>query len=316
MFSQQNVTARDLKLLSSSLDHALTPDEQIEFKKRLAESSHLNTLLAEQRWLKSALADLPMRTVPHNFSLTRAEAQKAKREKILQPVFGWASAISALMAVVIFGSQLIFQNVSLSTPVNTQMTYTMNDAPMDVMENEEAGMKVMAAEPVSLLNWGYGADGLGGGYGKGGGEGVFDSGGVNINIFVNSDDFYTVEAVTENADSEYMIDEFLVDESMEVLQAELLPEPELASEAPATTALITQDHEVPRIFGVDPENAGTVIKMSPDSSAALPEEQVEHQARSGEETSGKTGIPTQITFSLLAAALIFGALWWYLKTRR
>ena len=40
MFNQQNVTARDLELLSSSLDHALIPDEQIEFKKRLAESSH------------------------------------------------------------------------------------------------------------------------------------------------------------------------------------------------------------------------------------------------------------------------------------
>jgi len=316
MFSQQNVTARDLELLSSSLDHALTPDEQIEFQKRLAESSHLNTLLAEQRWLKSALVDLPMRKVPHNFSLTRAEAQKAKRGKILQPVFGWASAISALLVAVIFGNQLIFQNVSLSTPMNTQMTYTMNDAPMDVMENEEASIKAIAAEPVSLLNWGYGADGLGGGYGKGGGEGVFDSGGVNINIFVSSDDFHTAEAIAESADSEEMLDEFLIDESMEILQAELLPEPELASEAPVTAVFITQDPEVPRIFGIDPENAGTVLKMSPDSSPALPEEQVQDQARSGEETSGKTGIPTYVTFGLLAATLVFGALWWYLKTRR
>lgn len=316
MFSQQNVTARDLELLSSSLDHALIPDEQIEFKKRLAESSHLNTLLDEQKWLKSALADLPMRTVPHNFSLTRAEAQKAKQGKVLQPLFGWASAISGMLAAVIFGSQLIFQNVSLSTPMNTQMTYTMNDAPMDAMEKEEASIKAMAAEPVSLLNWGYGADGLGGGYGKGGGEGVFDSGGVNINIYVNSDDFYTGEAMADSTDSEYMIDEYLMDESIEVLQAELLSEPEPASEAPATAALITQEHEVPKIFGVDPENAGTVIKMTPDSSSALPEEQAEHQARSGEETMSKTEIPTYVEFGLLAAALVFGTLWWFLRTRR
>ena len=77
---------------------------------------------------------------------------------------------------------------------------------------------------------------------------------------------------------------------MEILQAELLPEPEHASEAPVTAVFITQDTEVPRIFGIDPENAGTVLKMSPDSSPALPEEQVQDQARSGEETSGTTGL--------------------------
>jgi len=72
MIRQENVTSRDLELLNVALDHALTPQEQVEFNRRLSECPYLTTLYQEQRHLKDTMAQLPCRKVPHNFTLTHA----------------------------------------------------------------------------------------------------------------------------------------------------------------------------------------------------------------------------------------------------
>lgn len=319
MIRQENVTSRDLELLNAAIDHALTPQEQVEFDKRLSECPYLITLFQQQRRLKNVMGQLPSCKVPHNFTLTRAEARKAKRGGFLQPLFGWASAISALLVVVIFGSQLIFNNVSLTAPMSddsTETTLLQEDSPMAAMTEEGASVKIMASEPVYLLNWAGGYGDIGG---KGGGSDVYDTGGVSINIYINPDDFYTGDAVAmEGAGAGEIVEEVpLEDVMMTAPQAEELPEPETLPGATQRSTPVPQvKREAPRIYGLDPEKAGTVLKMTPDSSPAQPENATLEQARSGNEANSKPGIPIQVSIGLLAAALIFGLIWLHLKVKR
>ncbi len=313
MFRQQNVTARDLDLLCASLDNDLTAEEQVEFKKRLAESPQLNTLLAEQKQLKRALADLPLRHSPQNFTLTRAEAEKAKRGKFLQPVFGWASTISALLVAVIFGSQFIFQNVSLTAPAAPEGASQLEDAPMLAMENNEASIKTMASEPVFLLTWDYGFYGRGGAGGIGSGESISDSGGVRIDIYVNPNDFYIEEAAVESAATGEAVEDDPLELLMEAPQVESDSEIEATPKVPVSPTPLTRGQQTPKIYGVDPEKLGTILEVKPDSSPPEPQGQVRETAQPVDEAETDRAVLTRIGIGLLAASVVFGLIWWYLK---
>ena len=186
MLRPDKVTLRDLELLSCSLDNALSLEEQIEFKKRLAQSPHLRQKLEEQKQLKRALSALPARKLPRNFTLTRAEAQKAKKRGFLQPLFGWASAVMALAVMVVFGREVLFNNCSQKrSPQADQVAVYLDSAVMEeasIMEKDElAGEN----DTVYLINWAGG--GMGGGAldGMGGGA-TYQQGssGVSLNISV------------------------------------------------------------------------------------------------------------------------------------
>ena len=324
MIRQENVTNRDLDLLCVALDHALKPEEKVEFDRRLTESPHLADLYRTQRHLKTAMGQIPHRKVPHNFTLTRAEARKAKRGNILQPIFGWASAVSALLVAVIFGSQLFFNNLAFAPAPAAE-------SPMVMMEehsalDETASIGIMAAKPVYLLNWNYGAMGMGGmdAIGGKGGAGFDGSGGVSINIYVDPDVVYGADLMLES-------DEILEEMPMEDYQLEMLPEepiedtsvdqwsldfeetPVGEGEAPPTKQL---QREAPKIYGIDPDKVGTIVRMTPNLSLEQPEEATEEQAQVVEESSDKQPVPTEVSIALLSAALIFGLVWYYLKYRR
>lgn len=328
MIRQENVTSRDLELLNVALDHALTPQEQVEFNKRLTECPYLTTLYQEQRHLKTTMGQLPCYKVPHNFTLTRAEARKATRASFLQPMFGWASAISALLVAVVFGSELIFRNVSLTAPMTSEspQVYSLKeDAPMASMPEEAAGLMALASEPVYLLNWGYGATGLGGGYGKGGGGGVAESGGVFINITISPDVTFSEEMALEGAGAGEIIEETpiqgLIEETpMEDLSSVYEEEQIVDQEPPLEETLMATpvplEREAPRIYGIDPEKVGTILKMTPDSSATQPIEPSEAHARIVEQDRTGAMISTQVRIALLAAALVFGLIWLFLKFKR
>ena len=316
MIRQENVTSRDLELLNVALDHALTPQEQVEFDKRLTECPYLTTLYQEQRHLKTTIGQLPCYKVPHNFTLTRAEARKATRSSFLQPMFGWASAISALLVAVIFGSEFIFRNVSLTAPMTSEspQVYSLQeDAPMASIPEEAAGLMTLASEPVYLLNWGYGATGLGGSDGKGGGGGVAESGGVFINITINPEITYSEEMTLEGAGAEGIIEETPMEDLSSVYPEVQILEQEPPLEETVLATPVPSEREAPRIYGIDPEKVGTILKMTPDSSAPQPIEPSEAHARTAEQDRTGSMISTQVRIALLAATLVFGLIWLFLK---
>ena len=88
MIRVENVTERDLELLTAALDNGLTAQEQDEFNRRLTEAPHLTNLSHQQSQLKSFIGQMPARKVQHYFTLTRAEALKVKQGRFFRPVIG------------------------------------------------------------------------------------------------------------------------------------------------------------------------------------------------------------------------------------
>ena len=270
MFNQEKLSPRDLELLASAVDQNLSSPEQVEFDKRLGESQHFAESYRQQQKLKQMMAQLPTRSVPHNFSLTRAEAKKAKRSAIWQPMFGWASAISAILFGAIFGSELIFNNYSASPALMAKDAPALNEsAPMAAFEGE--------APPVYFINWNYsGFNDIGG---KGGAGGISNSGGYGVNIFLANVPDLAVEdqveefAVSSAAPSD-QISELSSDENFEEAAPETreLPEEVFAEAMVAAEDVLEEpmpivgasphvntepiEHEAPLIFGIKPEKKG------------------------------------------------------------
>lgn len=329
MIRQENVTSRDLELLNVALDHALTPQEQVEFNRRLSECPYLTTLYQEQRHLKDTMAQLPCRKVPHNFTLTHAEARKAKLATFLQPMFGWASAISALLVAVIFGSELIFRNVSLPAPMSSespQVFSVQEDTETALAPEEAASMLTVASEPIYLLNWGYGATGMGGIGGKGGGgDGLVDSGGFSVNISISPEAAYAEDIPLDMAGAGEMIEgmglEGMIEEPPMEDLSEVYPEETMLEEEPLMPETVMStpvpvERKAPKIYGINPETVGTILKVTPDSSTPQTVQLREAQASAAENSESKAIVPTQLLIGLLAAAIIFGLIWLILKLRR
>ena len=106
--------------------------------------------------LKNNMRSLPCKPVPHHFTLTRSEAEKARRGLFLLPTFGWASMVSMILLAVIFGSEFIFNNFSApQAPAEpAAMTLQMEAAPENATRD--------TSQPVYLLNW-MSVGGTGGG---------------------------------------------------------------------------------------------------------------------------------------------------------
>lgn len=298
MNRQAEITGKDMKLLCAYLDDALSIKDRAKFEKRLQQSPELKQALVDMTALKQGMRSLPARRVPHQFILTRSEAERARRGHFLLPSFAWASAVSMILLAVIFGSEFIFANFSAPQPAAEPLAMTLqNDAaPESVMKQaeEEDG------QPVYLLNWvsiGGKGSASGGGFGGGGIGGGPITGEYAVGIGGGLDEVYAEDAV--------MVEPA---EPTEPMQIEEVVEPtEVASML--TEEKITVE---PLIFGVREDQLGQVIAVQPDEApapaiAAAPE-LIEVQQ--------EPLIPTNIKLILAGLAGAFGLIWMLLKFRR
>ena len=325
MDRRENVTAKDLELLNFALDNALSPTEQVEFDRRLTESPHLNTLLQEQKQLKAVLAQLPVRKVPHNFTLTRAEARQAKQRGIFQPLFGWASVISTLVLALVFGSELMFKNLGASAPAMTEsaQTYLLEEEAPVAMQAEDAQPKIASSDEVYLLNWGAGGIGGAGGMGGGGSDEVPSS--FTIDIFVPE----MVSAAEMPAEEGYMMNETPPDDMITEVFPETVPEdiPEDLLPTEAEPLKLTQPEEQltissedlpsepPVLYGINPELTGTIVALRPDPSEFSAEVSA---AQAPSEGVLREPLPAAQTLkiALFTMAVLFAAIWFFLKVKR
>lgn len=341
MFRPKNVTARDLELLSCSLDNALSVEERLEFKKRLAESPHLNTLLEEQSRLKRAMRALPSHKPPHNFTLTRAEAQKARRGRVLQPVFGWASAIAALVLMVVFGSEFIFSNFSAKQAQAPAAVQLMPMSEEFVQDNSEMSMDTQVAsekDSVNLLNW---APDFGGGgpVGMGGGGPDLAAGQMNQGVTLNINVVKLDESAPEISTTVYSAGEKEIAAEQEIyLEPEMIEgglrpntgggglilEEEPTSPEDQTTEAAPEEVEMeaPLILGINPEQMGKVIETNAAKDKPL-EIKIAPEAEARAETEAPAQAPSSdrlisplLKWGLLALTLILGVVWLVLKFRR
>lgn len=322
MSRRENVTAKDLELLTIALDNALTSQERVEFDRRLTESPHLNNLLQEQKQLKAALAQLPVRKVPHNFTLTRAEARKAKRGGIFQPVFGWASVISTLVLALVFGSELLFKNLGASAPAmpESDQTYMLAEEAPLAMQADDVQPKVASSDEVYLLNWGGGL-GVGGAGGMGGGGSNGLSSGVTIDIYVPE----MLTAAEIPAEEGIMMNETPPDDMVTEVVPEAIPEVLVQIEEEPleltqpdeqiTTTAEELPRELPVLYGIDPELGGSVVDVRPDL-ADIPEQVLVEQTPSEDVLRESPALSQPIKIALLVMSLLFASIWLFLKFKR
>ena len=120
IIKQANPSHEDMELLSAYLDGALQEKEKARFEFRLQESADLRQALEIHRQLQWNLRHLPKPKLPHNFILTRAEAQAVKRQKSWIPIFSTASLVSFLLMAVMFVLPL-FSPAASPAPQNLAM---------------------------------------------------------------------------------------------------------------------------------------------------------------------------------------------------
>lgn len=206
MIKQANLSHEDMELLSAYIDGALQQKEKVHFEFRLQESADLRQALEAHRQLQWNLRHLPKPKLPHNFTLTRAEAQAIKRQKAWIPIFSTASFVSFLMMAVMFILPLFspaaspaLQNLalepSLGAPAGTTPddTTKAQDAPEAAPQAEAASpeeppvpmaatARSMETEEDAPLLFNFGQI-LGKGMGGGGGVDIMGGGGVDANLY-------------------------------------------------------------------------------------------------------------------------------------
>ena len=287
---QAEISEKDMTLLCEYLDEALSIKDRAKFEKRLQQSPELKQALEDMTALKRSMRSLPCKPVPHHFTLTRGEAEKARRGLFLLPSFGWASVVSMILLAAIFGSEFIFTNFSVPQAVPEPLAMTMQSdiAPESALRDavSEDG------QPIYLLNWGsVGGKGGGGAGGSGlmtgmatGMGGGFGGG--------PAEDIALAEPV----------------EPAEPMQLEGVVEPTEVASTPAGEKGSVE----PLIFGVREDQLGQVITIEPaDNPApmvAATQEVVEPEK--------EPIIPTNVKWILAGLAAAFGLVWLLLKFRR
>lgn len=332
MLRPEQVTLRDLELLSCSLDNALSLEEQIEFKKRLAQSPHLRKKLEEQKQLKRALSALPARKLPRNFTLTRAEAQKAKKRGFLQPLFGWASAVMALAVMVVFGREVLFNNFAAqkAAPQAEQASYSLDSAVMEEASMMEEDDLAGENDTVYLINWAGG--GMGGGALEGMSGTTYQQGSSGVSLNISVADIKNAELSDTAADMTTTAEGFAL-EAQEPVNPPNTGGGALTIEPAKTTAQMPEDiqleearadadREAPAIYGIDPANLGQVIAETPpedmpaEASETFFEEEVLGQEEIAyPESTLREGSYGWVKWALLAAALLLGLVWLVLKIK-
>lgn len=107
------ITTRDIELLSAYLDNQLNSKERTLLESRLKADPALRKELQEINRTREILKQLPRLRAPRNFYV-KPESIKVRKTVRLAPVFGVVSAVaSVLLALVLIGSRL--------TPVGSQV---------------------------------------------------------------------------------------------------------------------------------------------------------------------------------------------------
>lgn len=293
---QAEISEKDMMLLCEYIDDALSIKGRANFEKRLQQSPELKQALEDMTALKHSMRCLPCKPVPHHFTLTRSEAEKARRGRFLLPSFGWASVVSMILLAVIFGSEFIFTNFSAPQSVNEPLAMMLENEPAPESALRQAEEE--NAQPVYLLNWvsvgGKGGGGAGGSGLMGGGMAVGIGGGPAEPL---AEDIALAEPEQP--------DELMLTEPM---QTEEIVEPTEVASTLAGEKITVE----PLIFGVREDQLGQVITIEPDENL----EPVVAAAPEVVEADKEPLIPTNVKWILAGLGLAFGLIWLVLRFRR
>lgn len=111
----KQISAKDLELLSSFLDHQLSPSEQKSIESRLPSEKDLQNALSGLRRTKLILKALPLKAVPRDF--TNSPQAKKNRFDLFQyfRVFRFSSAAAVMGLIVLLLMDFILPALKISS---------------------------------------------------------------------------------------------------------------------------------------------------------------------------------------------------------
>ena len=98
---KNSISKRDWETLSAYLDSQLSHREQARFESRLSKDLQLQAALEDMRQTRLVLRSAPKLRAPRNFLLSPEIAGNPIRFPRLAPVFGWASAVTTFLLVLV-----------------------------------------------------------------------------------------------------------------------------------------------------------------------------------------------------------------------
>lgn len=278
--------ARELESLSAYLDGELNLADRQALVARLQHELDLQAQLEQLRRIKLTVGYLPRLRAPRNYTLTpeMVAVRSQKKSSFMAPL-RLASALAAILLVVLFGAEFLFASGPLASPQTAS-------APM-----MEAVVMLDEAEPEPLILWG--SPGVGGGgadmpiEGRGGDGAVM----MEASVMVESMPVEMEIAVEEEMPAE----EIEPEDMPEIMsEAELLPPADAEADM---LELGLEGEKLLPILGINPEQGGEVILRSGDTLGI----QIAQPA-------WRTVVRTlQITLGLIAVG--GGLTWWLLRQK-
>lgn len=229
---------RELELLSAYLDGELHPTQRQALEARLQHEADLRDRLENLRKTKIMVGYLPRLRAPRHYTLTPEMVTVRPQKK--QPFLGTlrlASALAAILLVVLFGVEFLFTSGPLARP-------RLGAKPM-----MEAAM--VADEPEPLILWGE--------PGVGGAEGIVNGQGGDSVVMEQPVMVESLPIEPEVAVEEELLPE---DEPELMLEAEALPP---TDDELDTLQMATADEKELPILGINPEESGEIISRYADA---------------------------------------------------
>ena len=273
---------QELEILSAYLDNELSPTQSQALEARLKAEPDLLARLENLRQTKRLLTELPRLRAPRRYTLS-PEMVTVRRPK-KQPFVGTlrlASALAAVMLVVMFGVEFLLSSGPLARP-------QMEAAPM-------VETALDSGEPQPLIVWGQ--------IGSGGAESKVNGmgGGVDLMeepMMVESMPV-ELEVAVEEAPARGEIPEDIPPAEPEIMQ-EAMPE---AQEEAFTLQMPLDDEYGTPILGINTEEGGEIISRSADSVMEETEQPAWRSALRA------------VQIALGAIAVGGGLAWWVLRQR-
>ena len=161
----ENLSRKDYLLLSAYLDGQLTQSDMQRVKKRLLSDQQFKRTSLELAYTKRMLRSLPKIRAPHNFMLTPERVKKTAKRQFFQPAWGFVSAVSTFLLLVIFAGTSILPRLGAFGAAAPEMAPVANDTALA----QKTGA-VVAETPMIILWNPQRAFGMGGGSGGGNGN--------------------------------------------------------------------------------------------------------------------------------------------------
>jgi hypothetical protein len=314
-----NEITADWLNLSAYLDGELSLREKGDLERRLRENPALRDNLRQLRITRAMLRSAPRKKVPHHFTLTPQMAA-AYKKSIWLPLFSYASAVSAVIAVALLFVQfmpgIFMANQAAPAAAEMAMSAALESAP--------------AAE-VEIIFWGIPyAEGLG----RGGGGEVFATSASGAEDYAK-DSAVAGEAAPEEGEA--------IEESLPEIEAPAASAPETdleegALEEPEDSGLVdlqnddaleqerTAPEESPPVLGAAPtgtltygelQNGALILGIRPPEEAnriTIRQESLPTVPLAASERE-PAGIPPVLSYAFIGLALAAGLAAIYLRRR-